>query len=197
MFCLIKIANPPHARPLGCVVQYAMSPQILMRLLLIKWISDISAMSVWLKLKKISHTCEGGRDHNDWLKEVGSERFLEKLFGFKSEGEIGSFLSPRACIEGERSEFFQVKRPRGKLGIFVSPRKIKKMWRNMKEISRKYEEIWRKYEGIMKDIWRIWRKYEQIWRNMKKIWRNYSPHIWAVGLTRQGGGVTKYEFRGV
>ena len=34
--------------------------------------------------------------------------------------------SPRAYIEGERSEFFQVLEPRRKFGIFLCPRNMKK-----------------------------------------------------------------------
>ena len=37
------------------------------------------------------------------------------------EGKLGIFSSPRACIEGQRSEYFQVPMPRRKLGIFPSP----------------------------------------------------------------------------
>ena len=28
----------------------------------------------------------GGDEHNDWLKGMGDERFLEKLFEFESDG---------------------------------------------------------------------------------------------------------------
>jgi len=45
--------------------------------------------------------------------------------------------------------------PRRKLGIFPSPRNMKKIWRAMKK-------IWRKYEGNMKNSEGIWRKCEGI-----------------------------------
>ena len=41
---------------------------------------------------------------------------------FEGGGETEIFLSSRAHMERESSKFFQVPEPRGKLGIFPSPR---------------------------------------------------------------------------
>ena len=57
------------------------------------------------------------------------------------------FFQPRTYIEEAGSEFFQVLEPRRKLGIFPSPRNIKKC-----------EEIRRIYEEKMKEIRRIYDK---------------------------------------
>ena len=103
----------------------------------------------------------------------------------------------------EIARFFPSPRPHniiteGEIGIFLSLRNMKKIWRNMKE----YEEIWRNYEGYMKNMKRyeenmkeLWRNIKKIWRKYEELWRNYSPHIWTLRLrkipsspVRWGGG---------
>ena len=92
-------------------------------------------------------------------------------------------------------KFFQVPGPRGKLGIFPSPRAFEKA-RNFYK-SQKYEENMKEYEQDMTKYKEICGKYEN----------KDSPYIWAVGLRKisssssylEGGGEGGFEisrFRG-
>jgi len=98
---------------------------------------------------------------DEWHLEPRSARcFVNRLY---SEEEEAWNLSPRAYIEGKKSEFIQAPEPRRKLVIFSSPRNMKKHEENMKKyerIMKIYEENMKSYEENMKDIW----------RNMKETW---------------------------